>query len=110
MVKDRLSLEERLKKTPSGKIGTIIRKGISILMVGIASYLPLDVFLSRERENQIGRSFEKLLIEKDNLKIYMAGSSFPKNFARDGLIAAIQAEDPDMLRDQLWYCKSKQGI
>lgn len=47
---------------------------------------------------------------RDGLTVYDAGlPRFPRNFTRDGVISALLADDPAMMRDQLLFCALHQG-
>lgn len=52
----------------------------------------------------------QLRSQRDGVTVYNAGlPRFPRNFTRDGIIAALLADDAEMMRDQLTFCATHQG-
>lgn len=106
-----LKIEESLPTAKRTGKKISFKKKIAIvgtLLSGLA-YGTLDGYLGSQREREITHARAALTFKENGLTLYKAGTSFGKNFARDGLISAILAEDQKMLEDQLRFCTLHQG-
>jgi len=55
-------------------------------------------------------NFAPLRQLRDRFTVYDAGlPRFPRNFTRDGIVAALLADSPEMMVDQLRFCAHHQG-
>lgn len=54
--------------------------------------------------------FQRLRFTHDGLTLYQAGlPHFPRNFTRDGILAALITQNAVMLKEQLIFCARQQG-